>query len=61
MNDSKNTLAKGVTVSSKFGIKETIIDFLKRAMDKKIFDAILIPIKVPAGDSFVYVLLNEKS
>jgi formate dehydrogenase subunit beta len=30
-------------------------------MDKGIFDAILIPMKVPAGDSYVYVLIKDKS
>ena len=30
-------------------------------MEKGLFDAVLIPMKVPAGDSFVYVLIKDKS
>ncbi|HDQ15484.1 MAG TPA: hypothetical protein ENN45_00315 [Bacteroidetes bacterium] len=30
-------------------------------MEKGIFDAVLIPMKVPAGDSFAYVLIKDKS
>jgi len=30
-------------------------------MDKGVFDAALIPMRVPAGDSFAYVLIKDKS
>jgi len=43
----------GSVISVKTQIKDTIKDLLKKAMDKGIFDAVLIPMRVPAGDSFV--------
>ncbi len=48
-------------VSSKSDTKKSIIDFLKKAMDEGIFDAVLIPMRVPAGDSFAYVLIKDKT
>ncbi|GAG74978.1 unnamed protein product, partial [marine sediment metagenome] len=30
-------------------IEKTIVDFLNQTLEKEIFDAILIPVKVPAG------------
>jgi formate dehydrogenase subunit beta len=54
-----NKLTGGI-ISSKSGIRETIIDFLEKSIDKGIFDAVIIPMKVPAGDSFVYVLIKDK-
>jgi len=52
---------KGAVISAKTGAKESIIDFLKKAMDKGVFDAVLISMRVPAGDSFAYVLIKDKS
>jgi len=51
----------GAVISAKTGAKESIIDFLKKAMDKGVFDAVLISMRVPAGDSFAYVLIKDKS
>jgi len=56
-----NLKSKGAVISAKTGTKESIIDFLKKAMDKGVFDAVLIPMRVPAGDSFAYVLIKDKS
>ncbi|ENO12449.1 hypothetical protein MBGDC06_00289, partial [Thermoplasmatales archaeon SCGC AB-539-C06] len=62
MSNSECSLKnKGAVISAKPNTKEAIIDFLKKAMDKEVFDAILIPMKVPAGDSFAYVLIKDKS
>lgn len=59
-NPDDNSKDKGVLIQVKSTQKDTINDFLKTAMDQGVFDAVLIPMKVPAGDSFVYVLLTEK-
>jgi len=62
MNKSEgNSKNKCAIVSSKSDTKESIIDFLKKAMDEGIFDAVLIPMRVPAGDSFAYVLIKDKT
>jgi len=53
--------SKGVVISAKPNTKEAIIGILEKAMDKEVFDAVLIPMSVPAGDSFVYVLIKDKS
>lgn len=47
------------TVSS--DTKKAIIGFIEKAMDKGIFDAVIIPMKVPAGDAFAYVFVKDKS
>jgi len=62
MSKSKdNSDGKAAVISAKAGVKESIIDFLKKAMDKGVFDAVLIPMRVPAGDSFAYVLIKDKT
>ena len=42
-------------------IEKTIVNFLNQTLEKEIFDAILVPVKVPAGDSFAWILLQDKS
>ena len=56
-----NMEGKGAVISAKTSANESIIDFLKKAMDKGVFDAVLISMRVPAGDSFAYVLIKDKS
>ena len=52
---------KGAIVTTKSGLEKTIIGMLEKAMTKGVFDAVIIPMKVPAGDSFAYVLVKDKS
>ncbi len=52
---------KGAILNVTENIAKTIINFLEKGLDKKCFDAVLIPIKVPAGDSFAWVLVQNKS
>jgi len=52
---------KGAIIQSKSPFDSYLLDFFKQAMEKGVFDAVLIPMKVPAGDSFVYVLIKDKS
>ncbi len=40
---------------------DKILEFLKDGLDKRCFDAVLIPVKVPAGDSYAWVLIKDKS
>ena len=62
MNESKDNLkTKGAVISAKSGTKESIIGFLEKGMDKGVFDAVLISMRVPAGDSFAYVLIKDES
>jgi len=51
----------GAAIPARNGVRKTIIDLLEKAMDKEVFDAVLISMKTPAGDSFAYVLAEDKS
>ena len=51
---------KVAAVSFKKEIGKSILDFLKQGIEKEVFDEVIIPMKVPAGDSFAYVLIRDK-
>ena len=51
---------KVAVITAKNEIKKSILDFLKEGIDKQVFDEVIIPMKVPAGDSFAYVLIKDK-
>lgn len=40
--------------------KETIKSFIVSLIDSAIIDAVLLPIKVPSGDSFAWILIKDK-
>jgi formate dehydrogenase subunit beta len=50
---------KGATLQAEGGFEAALVGWLKEALDKKVFDALLIPVEVPAGDSFAYLLLQD--
>lgn len=52
---------KGAILASEEGMEKGILDFIKRALSQGCFDAVLIPARVPAGDSFAYVLIKDES
>jgi len=52
---------KATVFSAKAGTNKAIIDFFEKAMDKEVFNSVIIPMRVPAGDSYTYVLVKEKS
>jgi formate dehydrogenase (coenzyme F420) beta subunit len=52
---------KGAVVPAKLGMEKTVIDILYNAMKKGIFEAVIIPMRVPAKDSYAYVLIKDKS
>ena len=60
-NEEKKLRKKAAILSAKNGIRMGIIDFLKKSMERNIFDAVLIPMRVPADDSFTYVLIRDKN
>ena len=51
---------KGSIIPLKNDVRSTIIEYLKKAMDKKIIDAVISPIRVPSGDAYSYVLIKDK-
>jgi len=52
---------KGAVIPAGSGTKKAIIDLLEKTMDKGIFGAVIIPMKVPAEDAFAYILVKDKS
>ena len=52
---------KGAVISGGTSVNGLIKDLFKKAMEKGVFDSVLIPMGVPAGDSFAYVLIKDKS
>jgi len=52
---------KGALFPAEGGIREGILDFIKQAIGKGCFDAVLIPAKVPGNDSFTYLLIRDES
>ena len=42
-------------------VREGVIDFIKQALSKNCFDAVLIPAKMPGSDSFPYLLIQDES
>lgn len=52
---------KGAVIPAKTDVADGILNLLGDALDKGFFDALLLPMRVPAGDSFVYVLMKESS
>jgi len=62
MSKPENSIKKnGAILPAKPNLRDAIINLLENSIDKGIFDAILIPMKVPKGDSYVYVLIKDKS
>ncbi|MDH5385016.1 MAG: 4Fe-4S dicluster domain-containing protein [Candidatus Aminicenantes bacterium] len=52
---------KGKTLPAKEGVNKAITDFLKQSLEKKCFEAILVPVKVLDTESYAWVLLKDES
>ena len=52
---------QGAIFPVKGGAEAGIIDFIKQALGKGCFDAVLILSKVPGGDSLVHLLIQDES
>lgn len=50
---------KGMVLAAEDGVEAAFTRWLKEALNRNIFDAVLIPVATPAGDSFAYVLLQD--
>ncbi len=49
----------GIVLAADDGVEAAFIGWLKETLNKRIFDAVLIPVRTPAGDSFAYLLLQD--
>ena len=52
---------KGAAISIETTTSKTIINFLKKCVDKQLFDAVILPMQVPSNDSYAYVLIKDKN
>jgi formate dehydrogenase subunit beta len=53
------TVGSGTALPAGDGVEAALVGWLKRTLDKQVFDALLVPVEVPAGDSFAYLLLRD--
>ena len=51
--------AKGAVLSADEGMDRAVIEWLKEALKREIFDAVLIPVETPAEDAFAYLLIQN--
>lgn len=59
MSNSVGDETGAVRLANQGGASATLISFLKQGMDVGVFDAVLVPMRVPAGDAFAYVLIRD--
>jgi formate dehydrogenase subunit beta len=52
---------KGATLVAEDGVEKAVLGFARQALKKGAFDAVLIPCRVPAGDSFAYHLVGNEA
>ena len=52
---------KGAILMAEEGTEKGILNFIKQALSQGCFDAVLIPARVPTGDSFAYFLIQNES
>jgi len=52
---------KGAILAAEEGKEKAILNFLKQALRQGCFDAVLIPTRVPTGDSFAYFLIRDEA
>jgi len=52
---------KGAILAAEEGTEKAILNFIKQALSQGCFDAVLIPARVPTGDSFAYFLAQNEA
>jgi len=53
------TPQKGAFISSDDNIRVVIRNFFAQAIAKDIFDAVLMPMRVPSSDSYAWILIKD--
>lgn len=51
---------KSVVLPAEAGVRESVIGFLKQALEKKCVDDVLLPAKMPGSDAFTYLLIQDE-
>ena len=53
--------AKGAKITIEKSIQKSMNHFLKKSMKDGVFDAALLPMKVPSGDSYAWILMKDEA
>ncbi len=56
----KKIQTKGVKISSNKDYRDSIVDILKKMLQSKSVDAVLVPMRVPAKDSYAWILVKDE-
>jgi formate dehydrogenase (coenzyme F420) beta subunit len=59
--ETKTNPKKGKILPAEKGIREEVLNIFKKALADNIFDALLIPAKVPNTDAYSWILLQDES
>lgn len=59
--EKKENNLTGHNLAADEGSQKAIIDFLRQSLEKKCFDALLIPMQVPETAAYAWVLLKDES
>ncbi len=51
---------KGALIKKVSGYQTAILDFFQDLFEKNIFDAVMLPMKIPSGDSFAWIMIKDK-
>ncbi|MFW6115877.1 MAG: 4Fe-4S dicluster domain-containing protein [Chloroflexota bacterium] len=51
--------ARGAVLPTEEGLEPAVIEWLREALNRGVFDAVLIPVETPAEDSFAYLLVQN--
>jgi len=51
---------KGALLKVESGIQSSILQFFQNAIEKKLFDAVMLAMKVPSGDSFAWIMIKDR-
>ena len=49
----------GVLLELKSDIQTSILQFFQDAVEKKLFDAVMLPMRVPSGDSIAWIMIKD--
>ncbi len=49
----------GALLELKNDVQTLILQFFADAVEKKLFDAVMLPMKVPSGDSFAWIMIKD--
>jgi len=52
---------QGVLLSSAGRFRHEILDFIRQAAEKRLFDAVMLPMRVPAKDSYAWIMIRDFS